>query len=194
MHDNHGLGLHLRERPHSASWAVRLPLCSPSLFGVSRVTRCKHRGLRHNTPFVSFFAPSATVSLEVRGSYVPGFTSPSTIRPRPFSDPRRFTPSNDLPTLFHVSATHGIQRARRRASAPYPSRPSRRKLARAAVEQPHYRSSEKSLVTHHIYVSFVSECFYDTTSHSPSSPTSEHNGRRATRYCMLRQFGHERHR
>jgi len=41
----------------------------------------------------------------------PGFPQPSNFRPRTFSVPRRFTPLDNLPVLFHTGATPEVQRA-----------------------------------------------------------------------------------
>ena len=56
-----------------------------------------------------FVVPLATSPLK---SGLPGITTPGNFRPWPFSDLRRFSPSDGSSVLFHTDTTYGIQRTR----------------------------------------------------------------------------------
>jgi len=75
--------------------------CSTRPAGTGRWSACPR--------LLRFLVPLATSPLK---SGLPGITTPGIFRPWPFSDLRRFAPSNGSPALFHTGTTYGIQRTR----------------------------------------------------------------------------------
>jgi len=111
--NDHNLGMHprvleknpvlLSMKPPDMSLCIHVEQRPPGIL------QARHRATLVSTCSHEIHCSSSDTI--IKSPVNPGFPQPSTFRPRTFSAPRRFTPLDNLPVLFHTGATPEVQRA-----------------------------------------------------------------------------------